>query len=181
MNSNTLFAHTCTGDTILFFFHSCSKCFHMENCIYNQGQVGNIHTRLWMHKVYFMQTDCILLCRRSSLPFCMTTSKAVDGADPAKCTKVVNELMTGNSRNCSAPKGERTNLSLVFSWSGFLAETTGRVGPFNRSCHSSQACRPRDSSFRSPWDTFFWHGPPKIQWRGHTKVDQGDIDSAKSN
>lgn len=47
--------------------------------------------------------------------FCMTTSKAVDGADPAKCTKVVNELMTGNSRNCSAPKGERTNLSLVFS------------------------------------------------------------------
>lgn len=88
----------------------------MEKYIYNQGQVGIIHKWLCMHKVYFIRTDdCIHLCRRNSLPFCMTTSNAIDGVDPAKCTKVGYELMTSNSPDCHASEGERTSLSLVFS------------------------------------------------------------------
>lgn len=37
--------------------------------------------------VFTWRTASTTKDRRSSLPFCMTTSKAIDGADPAKCTK----------------------------------------------------------------------------------------------
>lgn len=71
-----------------------------------------------------MLTDSwMYLCRRSSLPFCMTTSQAIDGAESAKRLKVVNYLMTSGITGGRRDQSKKP----VFSRRGFQQKPSAEM------------------------------------------------------